>query len=88
MQSHQRVRGASERVQFEKLEKFLVDSESNNVCLVLKDVKNQQNAIMHVFFENFSSSYLSGDGVLFYDDGEAHSAEPDDVFEILKIIKF
>ena len=73
---------------FKKLEKWLIKEGNENKCLIVYDMANQITAIMHVFFENFSNHYQSGDGILFYKDGETHSANPDDKFRIIRIISF
>jgi hypothetical protein len=73
---------------FEALEKALNEFEKFGICLHVRNVKQNETAIMHVFHENFCSPWLSGDGVLFYNDGETHSAESYEEFELLKIIKF
>ena len=73
--------------QFKDLEKLLFFRWDEGICLRVKNILHRNYAIMHVFTENFSSAYQSGDGVLFYDDGETHSANPDDEFVIVKIIK-
>lgn len=71
---------------FESLEKFLFQYENENKFLKLYDPTNKQKAIMHVFFQNFCGNWRSGDGVLFYDDGETHSADSGDLFEVLEIM--
>lgn len=73
---------------FKELTEFLAKEENTNKCLIVKDLKNNCNAVMHVFFENFSKDYLSGDPVLFYNDGETHTAESTDLFMLLKIVTF
>jgi hypothetical protein len=42
--------------------------------------------MMWLFQENFSKEYESGDGVLFYEDGDSTSANPGDEFELIEII--
>ena len=71
---------------FEDLEKYLFQHENRAKFLKLYDSQNKQNAIMHVFFENFCSDWKSGDGILFYDDGETHSADSEDLFVVKEII--
>jgi len=50
------------------------------------DMSNKQYAIMAVFPTNFSKDYLSGDGVLFYDDMEVHSSEPHSEYKLVDTI--
>jgi hypothetical protein len=80
------ILGINKVYKFSQLEKFLRKSDGNK-CLLVKNVDQNITAIMHVFAGNFCGDWLSGDGVLFYNDGEVHSAEPDDEFELINIIK-
>lgn len=73
---------------FKQLEKFLNEGINWNKCLVVKNEEQECTAVMHVFMENFSDAYQSGDGVLFYSDGETLSANDDDQFLLLDIINF
>lgn len=73
---------------FKELTGFLAKYENRNKCLIVKNLKDNSNAVMHVFFENFSNDYKSGDPVLFYNDGETHTAESTDLFKLLKIVTF
>lgn len=69
---------------FKRLEKFLNKWENRNKCLLV-ELQNQR-AIMHVFGGNFCGDWKSGDGILFYDDNEQHSAEPEEGFILVKIL--
>lgn len=69
---------------FKTLEEFLNEWENRNKCLLV-EFQNQR-AIMHVFGVNFSENYQSGDGILFYDDNEQHSAEPNDEFTLVRVL--
>lgn len=71
---------------FKDLEEYLFQHENRALFLKLYDIQNKQKAIMHVFFENFSGVWKSGDGVLFYDDGETHSADSGDMFIVEEIM--
>lgn len=73
---------------FEQLENFLREWENIDKCLLVKNEPCDCTAIMHVFQENFSDAYQSGDGVLFYRDGDTKSADADDEFTLLQIISF
>ena len=70
---------------FKELEKHIID-KGYSIMLRVFDMTNKQYAIMAVFPTNFSENYLSGDGVLFYDDMEVHSSEPDSEFKLIEII--
>lgn len=71
--------------QFQELEKLLSD-ESYTVAFRVKEMRYDLYALMLGFSGNFSDAYQSGDGVLFYEDGETHSADPTDEFTLLEII--
>jgi hypothetical protein len=71
---------------FEELEKFL--ASKSGVYLMVENQDDKSTAIMHVFGGNFCGDWLSGDGILFYNNGEQHSAEPHDEFKVLKIVEF
>lgn len=71
---------------FKKLESFLNGDENWDKCLIVKNIEQKITAVMHVFLGNFDEAYKSGDGILFYSDGEAHSANPDDKFLLIQII--
>lgn len=73
---------------FEELEKFLVDWDNIDKCLIVKNEPCNITAIMHVCQESVSASYRSGDGILFYRDGDIKSADDDDEFTLLQIISF
>lgn len=72
---------------FSQLEKLISIDEIDDPKFyrVLND-QYQSFAMMTVFMENFSQTWQSGDGVLFYDDSEVHSADPGDIFILLEII--
>lgn len=70
---------------FKELEKYIAE-KGYSIMLRVFDVRNKQYAIMAVFPTNFSKDYLSGDGVLFYDDMEVHSSEPDDEYKLIETI--
>lgn len=71
---------------FEHLEKYLIDHEEKGMqFLKVQNVEHGNKAMMFVFFENFCGNWRSGDGVLFYDDGETHSASDYDKFKVLEI---
>lgn len=71
---------------FKDLEEFL--NKNPGTALIVRDIGNSQNAIMHTFGGNFCGDWKSGDGILFYEDGEQHSADSDAEFLINKIITF
>jgi len=73
---------------FIELEKFLAEWENVSKFLLLKDIENNCTAVMHVFQENFSEGYQSGDGVLFYSDGDTCSADDDKEFLLIDIVSF
>lgn len=73
---------------FAQLERFLkaqLMKKGHTKFLKVYNLEVKQYAIMLVFHTNFSDAYRSGDGVLFYDDGETHSANPEDEFELLEM---
>lgn len=74
----------SDKYIFSELESYLFDY--SGVMLRLFDPRNNQHCFMWCFHENFSKEYQSGDCVLFYDDGETHSANPGDDFIFKDII--
>lgn len=71
---------------FNELEEFLNEWENVSKCLIVKNNELNQNAFMHVFGENFSEGYQSGDGILFYNDGDACSADHDTEFTVIDIV--
>lgn len=71
---------------FEDLEKYLFQYKNRKKFLKLFDLRDKQKAIMHVFFANFYGDWKSGDGVLFYDDCEVHSADSDDMFKVVEVM--
>lgn len=73
---------------FKELE-YLLNNQHHTKYSFFKvyNVENKSYALMTVFRENFSQSYLSGDGVLFYDNGETHSSDEHDVFTLIDFIK-
>lgn len=68
---------------FKELEEFLTEPRNNSKYLKVE--RSGYVAVMHVFRENFCGDWLCGDGILFYSDGEVHSAEPDDIFLLTDI---
>lgn len=73
---------------FKELEDFLNEWKNKNKSLVIKNESQDCTAMMHVFTENFCGAWVAGDGILFYSDGETHSAEPNDEFTLIDIISF
>lgn len=71
---------------FEQLEGFMNKSDPGTYLLV-ENMEFKQKAVMHIFGGNFCGDWLSGDGVLFYDNGEVHSSNPDDEFRLIKIME-
>jgi len=71
---------------FSELESFLRQWENQNKCFKVNNVDQKCNALMHTFQENFCGDWKAGDAILFYADGEVHSAEPRDQFLLLEII--
>lgn len=72
---------------FAQLEKLISADEIDDPKFYR--VLNEQfksTAMMTVFMENFSQTWQSGDGVLFYDDSEVHSSDPGELFTLLEII--
>jgi hypothetical protein len=70
---------------FLELQQFL--NQDTGKHLIVKNEKTGDTAVMHVFRENFCGGYVSGDGILFYADGEVHSANESDKFILIDIIK-
>ncbi len=70
---------------FQELEKHIAD-KGYSIMLRVFDMANEQYAIMAVFPTNFSKDYLSGDGVLFYNDSEVHSSEPHYEYKLIETI--
>lgn len=68
---------------FEGLEKEI--SDADYIAVKILNLEYNLIGIMHIFSENFSKNYLSGEGVIFYQDGETHSANPWDQFKVLEI---
>lgn len=73
---------------FKELQEFLNEWNNRNKFLIVKNESQNCTAVMHVFMGNFCGDWLSGDGVLFYNDGEVHSAEEDDEFTLLDVVSF
>jgi hypothetical protein len=72
---------------FTELESYLNEIEfGNRAMLRVYDKRNKEYAIMATFGDNFSDQYHSGDGVLFYSDGDTTSADNDDMFELISVI--
>lgn len=55
--------------------------------LRVHDGRNDVFALFTYFTANFSDAYQSGDGVLFYEDGEACSSDDDDLYLLMDFIK-
>lgn len=49
----------------------------------VRELASNAIGLMTVFQENFSEYYVSGDAVIFYHDGEVHSAETHREFEYM-----
>jgi len=73
---------------FEQLEKMLLKDDRQNVFIIVRNIQYNETAVMHLFLENFAENWLSGEGVLFYSDGVAKSADGWDEFELLSINTF
>src|SRR4051812_23706086 len=85
------------KYQFHELERWLNDWDNRDKALIVTHripgiipagTGFEGTAIMHTFGGNFCGDWLSGDGVLFYNDTEVHSAEPDQEFTVLQIIQY
>lgn len=72
---------------FKDMESFLDDWENRSKVLVIED-KCKDRGMMHTFGGNFCGDWLSGDGVVFWNNKDVTSAEPNDEFNLLKIILF
>lgn len=70
---------------FDFLEKLLSHYDSK-FLIRLRNIEYNSYCMMWLFQENFSREYQSGDGVLFYEDGDSTSANPGDEFEMIEII--
>jgi hypothetical protein len=72
---------------FQELEQYLanMDAVPPGTFALVENVQYSERAIMHVFESNFCGDWRSGDGVLFYADGEVHSANCGDEFRLLSI---
>lgn len=68
---------------FEELERKVESSQ----YLIVLNIAFNMTAIYHTFSENFSKEYQSGDGVLLYKDGEAHSSSSGECFKVISEIK-
>lgn len=72
---------------FSQLEEFLNEEKFGEYSFLrVHDIKSNQFALMGLFRSNFCGDWLSGEGVLFYDDGETHSSDSDTEFKFLAII--
>ena len=71
---------------FEQLEKYLNQWENRGKCIVVHDIEDNSFAFMHTFGGKFCGDWRSGDGILFYDNNEQHSALPEREFKILNIL--
>lgn len=77
---------AGENYEFKALEYWLNTWENRNKCLVLH--LGKESGIMHTFGGNFCGDWRSGDGVIFWDNNDVTSADPDDRFLVKQIIQF
>lgn len=68
---------------FLQLEKFL--SDKPGTYLIVASIEYPERATMHIFGNNFCGDWVSGDGVLFYANGEVHGANPSDEFKLIAI---
>ena len=73
---------------FKELEEFLCEEGNENKFLIVKNESYDSTAVMHVFMVNFCGDWRSGDGILFYNDGETHSAEDHDEFTLIDVVSF
>lgn len=71
---------------FKQLQDYLLKDDNQNVSIIVKNKEYNENAMMHVFRGNFCGDWLAGDGILFYSDGETHSANDEDEFILINII--
>lgn len=69
---------------FIRLQEHLGKSKPGTFALV-ENIQYGGRAIMHIFGGNFCGDWLSGDGVLFYADGEVHSANEGDEFKLISL---
>jgi len=72
---------------FKELQEFLYEIDNCNKFLIVEN-DTEDRAVMHVFRGNFCGDWRAGDGVLFYNDGETHSAEDDDEFMLINVLTF
>lgn len=77
----------SETYSFEQLEKALFEQEDRNVYLKVFNTEVKQFGIMHVLYCHFADQWLEGNGIIFYDDGEVHSANSYDEFKVVAILQ-
>jgi len=73
---------------FKELRTFLNNWDNRNKFLIVKNDLQGGTAVMHCFGDNFCGDWLSGDGILFYNDGEAHSAYDNDKFTLIDVVSF
>lgn len=72
--------------EFKQLEEYLNSDDSPpGTFLLVENVDMKERAIMHVFMENFCGPWLSSHAILFYSDGEAHSANDYDEFRFISL---
>lgn len=79
---------AGKTYKFHELEDYLYHSDRANQTLIVANAVTNEQAIMHVFFGNFSKDWQAGDAVLFYNNGETHSANRNEHFILVSIIGF
>ncbi len=77
----------SNTYEFQELAKYLSQDGKENEYLKLYDAGNNCFAIMHVLGTGLCEKWQIGDGILFYDDGETHSANDYDTFKVVAILK-
>lgn len=72
---------------FEQLEKYLANTDEvlPGTFALVENVNYGERAVMHSFSTNFCGDWRSGDGVLFYADGEVHSSNAGDMYELISI---
>jgi len=73
---------------FKRLEAALREYEiGERAVFVVEDIDAGERAFMHTFSGNFCGDWRSGDGILFYESHEEHSANPNALFKLLKVIE-
>lgn len=72
---------------FKKMEEYLQEWDNRDKALIVED-RFGDHGMMHVFGGNFCGDWLSGDGVIFWSNKDVTSAEPEDEFKLIEIVKF